>query len=237
MNTKGGEYNFMEERYLLLDKQVETETRKDDLIGKPTSSPSVRQALPSVQEKSSEELPERLRYAFSSRALVKEEEIETEASIDSFQAEAETLQETKPEKEHYSSTIDSPNYDFIEELTPQEAEKVYKLEREKSEAKPKNVFKKLRLALFSLIAGVCLVWGIVNTVQIAQLQDQINLANQEYQLKLGQYLSKLATLDSVSSYNELFETTPEEMLPPASMPEKSNWFDRFCNFITGIFGG
>lgn len=141
------------------------------------------------------------------------------------------------EVEQTPSIIEKPNYDFIEELTPEEQQKVYKVTREQQEAKPNKFSKRLRIALFGLVSTVCLIIGIVNVVEITNLQGQIGSATQEYQLNLANYLTKLGTLDTASSYNELFETTPSQPLPPSSMPKLSNWFDRICNFIAGIFGG
>lgn len=137
-----------------------------------------------------------------------------------------------------SSTIEKPNYDFIEELTPEEEKKVYKIERQKEEEKPKPKIKKLRLAIFSILTCICLIWGIYNVVEITNLQGQINEATQEYyQLNIPNYLAKLGTLDAASSYNDLFDTVPVDPVPPTTISKISNFFDRICNFIARLFGG
>ena len=36
---------------------------------------------------------------------------------------------------------------------------------------------------------------------------------------------------------EMIETYPEDMLDAGDLGKVSNWFDRLCNFIVGMFGG
>ncbi len=179
--------------------------------------------------------------------LEKEADVKTEPikaavfSSATFPKEEVTEEYVEPKietkKEQVSSVIEKPNYDFIEELTPEEEQKVYKIEKEKVQEKPKMFGKRLRLALFSLVFAVCSIWGITNIISISNLQSEISAVNEVYQLNLANYLSKLGTLDTASNYNELFPTYPEAQNPPASVEKTSNWFDRICDFIAGIFGG
>ena len=143
----------------------------------------------------------------------------------------------EPKPRQASSIIEKPNYDFIEELSPEEEKKVYKIEKEQAKSKPNTFGKKLRAALFSLVVAVCGIWGIVNVVSITNLEAEIAAVNEVYQLNLVNYLSKLGTLDTASNYNDLFETYPVTPNPPSQVAQSSNWFDRFCNFIGGLFGG
>jgi len=58
-------------------------------------------------------------------------------------------------------------------------------------------------------------------------------------LNLASYAKNLATLDATSADNmeNLLPTISDKELPATSIGEQSNWFDRFCNFIAGLFGG
>ncbi len=162
--------------------------------------------------------------AFSSKAYQKTEVDEPKAKLD-----------IKPKQT--SSIIEKPNYDFIESLSPEEEKKVYKIEKEKPEPKSNTLGKRLRAVIFSLVVAVCGVWGIVNVVSISNLESEIAAVNEVYQLNLINYLSKLGTLDSASNYNDLFETYPVKPSTPSQVATASNWFDRICNFIAGLFGG
>lgn len=205
----------MEER-MLLEKEKIVEPEKEVALDKP------------IQKQEQARSKREIKNAFSSKTF---------PVLETAEPEVEKKPQVEPQQEQSSSVIEKPNYDFIEELSPEEEKKVYKIERGEEKPKSQTFRKRLRLTLFSLVSMVCLVWGIVNVIEITNLQGQINMATQEYQLNLGNYLAKLGTLDTASSYNELFETTPEELLPPSSVAKSSNWFDRICNFIAGLFGG
>lgn len=143
----------------------------------------------------------------------------------------------KPRASQKSLVIEKPNYDFIESLSPEEEKKVYKIDRKRAEEKPSTFAKRLRTALFALVVGVCSIWGIINIVDIANLQSEISAVSEQYKINLANYLLKLGTIDSANSYNELFETYPETPSAPSSIAKQSNWFDRLCNFIARLFGG
>lgn len=141
------------------------------------------------------------------------------------------------QQQSFPSVVEKPNYDFMETLTPEEEKVVYHIGKETSAKKPTSFGKRLRVALFSLVLMVGSVWGLVNVVTITNLQADISIASELYQLNLANYLAKLGTLDSASSYDELFETYPVEPEIPTQIAKSSNWFDRLCNFIAGLFGG
>lgn len=137
-----------------------------------------------------------------------------------------------------SSVIESPNYDFIETLSPEQRQKIFKeevKEEESVKAKP-NRFK---LIIFSILFAIFGIWGIVNIATLDNLSSQISNLSYEYDMNLIRYLNNLYQIDITNSDNmqNLFETIPKEDLPATSMGEQSNWFDRFCNFISGLFGG
>ena len=61
--------------------------------------------------------------------------------------------------------------------------------------------------------------------------------DETYKLNLAKYLKNINNLDQAQNSMEFLETYPEDLLDAGDTGEKSNWFDRFCNFIGGIFGG
>ncbi len=138
-----------------------------------------------------------------------------------------------------SSIIEKPNYDYIETLSEQQREKVFKIERqekEKAKAKP----SRLKAIVLSILFALFGVWGVVNITQIDNIGAQIaEVASEYYNINLPKYLKNLVSLDATSSDNmeNLFETIPDEDVSPSEIIEQSNWFDRFCNFIAGLFGG
>lgn len=138
-----------------------------------------------------------------------------------------------------SSVIESPNYDLIETLSPEQREKIFKIEEEKEEVKAKPKTNKFKIIMFSILFAIFGIWGIVNIATLDNISSQISDISYEYNMNLLQYLNNLHNLDITNSENmqNLFETIPKEDLPATSIGEQSNWFDRFCNFISGLFGG
>lgn len=138
-----------------------------------------------------------------------------------------------------SSVIETPNYDLIETLSDEQRQKIFKIEenREESASKPKpNRFKAI---IFSILFAIFGIWGIVNIATLDNLSSSISDITTEYNMNLISYLNNLHNLDATNSENmeNLFETIPKDQLPPNTIGEQSNWFDRFCNFIAGLFGG
>lgn len=129
-----------------------------------------------------------------------------------------------------SSVIEKPNYDFIEPLSKKDQKKIFKIERKKEKKATSPLLKKIKIAVFVLLIGVLGSWTVYNAVELSNVAYQ-------YNLKLDQYLLKLGTLDSASNANDLFPTYPKDSGNASSIGQQSNWFDRFCNFIGGIFGG
>lgn len=188
--------------------------------------------------------------------LLKEKEEVVEEKVEKTDDIEIERQETKPEKaksvkknlfssqafdnkKKSSSIVEKPNYDFIEAL-PEEAEsKIFKIEREKKD-KSKANGRKLRMIVFASLMAIFTIWGVVNVARIDVMQQSLNvLSNEYYNINLPNYLKNLAQLDAVNESNmdNLFETIPEESVPPATIEKKSNWFDRVCEFLVGLFGG
>jgi len=139
----------------------------------------------------------------------------------------------EPEKE---VVVEKPNFDKIEELPFEKRKKIFKVEKEKVENK-KASNKKLKLA----IACVCLVilsaFCITTGVEIAKANQSLQAVQSEYSANLGTLIQKIYSTETGNRSLSLFETYPEENLTASSFYETSNWFDRFCKFLTEFFGG
>ena len=150
------------------------------------------------------------------------------------ETEKQTLSASEP-----STIIERPNYDFIEELSPEQREKIFKIEEQekKSETKPKT--SKIKSIVIAILFAIFGVWGIINIATLDSLGGQISDISTEYDMNLISYLNNLHNLDATNGENmeNLFQTIPKDDVPPSSIGEQSNWFDRFCNFIAGLFGG
>lgn len=222
-----------EERIVTLtEKLKETKTEKLKEVEKDFSQKEMTQesVMPEKRvEKKREEQPRKYFNVFSSSSF-SEDKVEKTIVPEKIEAKAES-----------SSIVEKPNYDFIEPLTSEEAEKIYKIEKqEKAEGKSSKFGKRLRIALFSLVMAVCGIWGIANIVNINTVKSELDsLSNIYYNINLPSYLRNLAQLDAVNQDNmeNLFQTIPEEAQPPTQIEAKSNWFDRLCEFLAGLFGG
>lgn len=147
--------------------------------------------------------------------------------------------ETKNIANDSSVVIEKPNYDMLESLSDENRVKIFGegKEEEKVKAKPKkNVFKWVML---SIMFGLFGIWGIVNVAQINSVSHEITEVSTKYSVNYLSYLNNLHNLDATNSNNmeNLFETINEEGSGVTNITEQSNWFDRFCNFIGGLFGG
>jgi len=177
--------------------------------------------------------------------LEKEEEKEKEQDKTkvNLQKLREELAEQKEQKQAYKkkekAIVETPNYDFIKEISPEKRKKIYKVEKNlsKQEAKPFTFNKKLKLILFSLVflvaGGFCLSSGI----DLINSTSAMQVAQTEYELSLSKLIKKISKIDSGNKTLELIETYPDEIKEPSSIEETSNWFDKICNFISGLFGG
>lgn len=145
----------------------------------------------------------------------------------------------EPVASENSSVIEKPNYDFIESLTEEQRTKIFKIEKSSEIEAPKAKRSKFKMIILSVLFAFFGVWGIVNIAQIDSLGSKITEISTEYSMNLVKYLNNLHNLDATNSENmeNLFQTIPEDDSGASNIIVKSNWFDRFCNFIAGLFGG
>lgn len=171
------------------------------------------------------------------------------------QAKTEVKQETKLEKQilvekkekkvvkklfsaplNTEVVTEKPNFDKIEELKPGIREKIFKVEKEKIETKKKSNIR-LKIVLMSICFVAITAFCITTGVQIAKASQTLQAAQSEYSANLLEVIQKIYSTETGNRSLSLFDTYPEEDLTAASIYETSNWFDKFCKFLTGFFGG
>ena len=151
------------------------------------------------------------------------------------QTESETeeqAEEIQVQAKESSQVIEKPNYDLLQTLSPEEKEKIFVFEQEKVDSKPKPKKNKIKIAIVAILFAIFGVWGIVNIASLDAVSSQ-------YSINLVSYLNNLHNIDATNGENmeNLFQTIPDESVPPNTLEKQSNWFDRFCDFIAGLFGG
>lgn len=161
---------------------------------------------------------------------------EEEKTLQEFEKEKENLiakqyeVAVEEEKQVSQNIIEKPNYDLIEEN-----KKLVRLKTRKTEKKKSNK----KLASIAIVCGLAVsaLISITNCVIIENMNANYVQIEETYKLNLSKYLKNINNLDQAQNGMELIETYPEDLLDAGDIGKKSNWFDRLCNFIGGIFGG
>ncbi len=173
----------------------------------------------------------------------KQEEQEEKAEIESKKQEpAEEDVEKAVESLYDASLILTPSND---ELTAKEVESI-----QNSSQKSCKFRFRLLTGVFCCIMAILVGWIIGNSIEIVSTSNQIatETANQqEYNVNIAEYLSKISRLDSDTSQtpdddsllpiDEIITITPQPLENPTEYEEESNWFDSICNWLRNLFGG
>ena len=144
-------------------------------------------------------------------------------------AQAETKQE--------NIVIETPNYDLMPELSTEKKKRVIKLEKAVHSEKPKRKSSWLKRGILAAGLAITLALGIFTAVDLADSISAYNAAQNQYSVNVATLMQKIASVDSGNKMSELIETFPEDLMRPSDFEQQSNWFDRFCNFLSGLFGG
>ena len=137
------------------------------------------------------------------------------------------------------AVVETPNYDMIKEISPEKRKQIYKVEKihPEEKAKPFTFNKKLKIILFGLVFLLAGAFCISSGVQMLDSSTALQAAQSQYEISMTNLIKKISKIDSGNKALELIETHPREIKDPSSIEESSNWFDRICNFISGLFGG
>ena len=175
---------------------------------------------------------------FSASAFPTIEKLKEKYGEEEVPVIAEEEEITKIESK-VTQVIEKPNYDYMETLTENQRKKIFSVKKEEKAPYARPLNKRFKAIVATVLFAIFGIWGIVNVASINNVSSQITAVNTEYELNLVNYLKNLYTLDATNSENmkNLFETIPEDESAPTEVKEKSNWFDRICNFFEGLFGG
>lgn len=171
--------------------------------------------------------------------LEKEVEASTEKKVKKIVIEKKNKESLKTlfssQEPDSSKVIEKPNFDKIDELPQEKRSKIFKLKRTERTSTKTN--KKLKVALLGLAFCILVAFCITTTINIVKVNSRLEGLQNSYNASLSDLIQKIYSTETGNRSLNLFETFPEEDLTASSIYESSNWFDRFCNFLTGLFGG
>ena len=149
-------------------------------------------------------------------------------------AQAESQAAQQKMQQQSAGVIEKPNYDFLEEN-----KKIVKLTRRGSEKKKssKKLSSKAAGIMLACALGASSVVCVANVALIDQMSASYFEIGETYKVNLAKYLKKISNLDATKKSMQFLETYPEDVLDAGDVGQFSNWFDRLCNFIAGLFGG
>ena len=130
-----------------------------------------------------------------------------------------------------------------EEVTTKVEEKLETVKRLKPKVGLKSRLKIIFFGFFAVLT--CLSgWAIYNAVEIETLRAQMEATNKTYAVNMVNYINTLSKTDDLTT-DSLFNLqglSEAGIIPVQPNTEdrveytvKSNWFDRFCNWFSGIF--
>ena len=156
------------------------------------------------------------------------------------------LQELKKEKLFSSSVIETPNYDLIPEIKKETLEEIKPKAQETNAPNPKFRFRLVSIT-YCIILLICSVWIISNAVNISKTKSNISDSQSAYNINEAKYAYEISKLDDAQPEEDpslspiapenIFGVQAEKLAEPTDPVKDDNWFNRFCDFISGIFGG
>lgn len=154
-----------------------------------------------------------------------------------LQKEKEELIEkqfTQEEKVEEEKIIEKPNFDLMEP-----DKRVIKLRRKQEKFQPRERKKSKKFGLILAIGlGIASVLCVTNVAILQNYSSSLSqLETEFYEVNLPKYLKDVANLDTTKRSMEFLDTYPEEINNAGELGTKTNWFDKFCNFLGGLFGG
>lgn len=214
---------------LYAEKKVEIE-KKIETENKPLPKLSIKiKETPPVQK--TEYLNSLDNMTLADYKRMEEEKKAKESNLEKEKLIQVSLSEEKtPAQSEFEKVIEKPNYDFIEEN-----KKIVKLKK-KEKPKAKNK-KKLAGIMLACALGASALICVTNTVIIDNMNSNFLQIDETYKVNLASYLKNIYNLDVTQKSMEMIETYPEDILDAGDLGQKSNWFDRLCNFLGGLFGG
>lgn len=130
------------------------------------------------------------------------------------------------------SVMETPNYDFIE------ASGINSSDIKQKNKSKKRFRAKLSLITYSIIFLICSCWTISNAIELSNTARNISEIN--YHINEIQYLIKIEQLDNYNNGENpeivnIIEITPPALVEPTQIQPITNWFDRICAWLAGLF--
>lgn len=206
---------------LIAEKEVETKTEKKAEIKVEEKTKPSSQYVNSFENLTVADIKRQEEKRQAEEFKVEKEEL--------IKGQFKPQEEVKAEQAS-QKIIEKPNYDLIEEN-----KKIVKLKK-KTKTKSVNKKKVAGIALACAL-GASAVVCVTNTILIDNMNTQFIQIDETYKLNLAKYLQNIYKLDTTKQSMEIIETYPDELLDAGDLGEYSNWFDKICSFLGGLFGG
>lgn len=220
--------------------EVEVETKTEEKVEVQEENVSFQEET--IQEEKTQETPpaeyksEYLK-SFEDMTLadmINKEDVDKQKELQKEKEELIEQQFTQEEKVEEEKIIEKPNFDLIEP-----DKRVIKLRRKQEKFQPKERKKSKKFGLFLAIGlGIASVLCVTNVAILQNYSSSLSqLETEFYEVNLPKYLKDVANLDTTKKSMEFLDTYPEEINNAGELGTKTNWFDKFCNFLGGLFGG
>jgi len=165
--------------------------------------------------------------------MINKDEVEKQKEIQKEKEQLIEQQYTQEEKQE-EKIIEKPNFDLIEP-----DKRVIKLRRKQEKIQPRERKKSKKFGIALAIGlGIASVLCVTNVTILESYSSSLSqLETEFYEVNLPKYLKDVANLDTTKKSMEFLDTYPEEINQAGELGTKTNWFDKFCNFWSGLFGG
>lgn len=204
-----------------VEKQTEAETEVETEVEKEETEPQ-------------EEYQTEYLKSFSNATLGDMIHKDDDKKQKELEKEKEALIKEQYEEEKEEKIIEKPNFDLIE--TNKKVLK-FRQKTQKTVLAEKKKSKKLKIAL-SVGLAISAILCVTNVTILDNYSAHLSeLETEFYEVNLPNYLKNIANLDTTKKSMEFLDTYPEEVNNAGDLGEKTNWFDKFSNFISGLFGG
>lgn len=220
--------------------EVEVETKTEEKVEVKEENISLQEET--IHEESTQEAPPaeyRSEYlkSFEDMTLadmINKEDVDKQKELQKEKEELIEQQFTQEEKVEEEKIIEKPNFDLIKP-----DKRVIKLRRKQEKFQPKERKKSKKFGLILAIGlGIASVLCVTNVAILQNYSSSLSqLETEFYEVNLPKYLKDVANLDTTKKSMEFLDTYPEEINNAGELGTKTNWFDKFCNFLGGLFGG
>lgn len=174
------------------------------------------------------------------QTLLLEKEVRVEEKLEKAKQKinlSSIQSQVKSQPQQENIVIETPNYDLIPQTPPQKEKRILKLEKQVEKSQPKKKMPFLKKAIIASVLALTVGLGVFTAVDLSNSISAYNAANSQYSVNLANLLKNISSVDSGNKTSELIQTYPNELMRPDQLQQQSNWFDRLCNFLSGLFGG